>query len=337
MTQETPESTRFIQDTIEYFKDSVSHDELFLLLNHQKAWENFMVEANLPREEAEVLREGLRKLEEGLYMEDMDRLQSDPLETERFLKEFSWLKEELEGQIRKLRELADEADKVHRNCTVTNIMASSTGATSGVLSMLGLALAPVTAGISLTLYATGMVLGTASAVTSVSSSIVEHTKTSSLKAEASRLTSAGSDKGEEFAKAMYKNIFRIILLTRDFLDVLPNIGKHVRAIKLAKANPRLLAHAKRLMTAGRVSVRSGKQVQKAFGGTALAMTKRARIMGAAAASIFLVMDVANIVEESKHLYEGAKAESAGELRQHAQLLERKLEELTQTHERLKKA
>lgn len=284
-----------------------------------------------------MLREHLRKLEEDMYMEDMDRLQSDPLERERFLKEFSWLKEELEGQIRKLRELADEADKVHRSCTVTNIVASSTGATSGVLSMLGLALAPVTAGVSLTLCATGMVLGTASTVTSVSSSIMEHTKTSSLKAKANQLTLAGSDKEEGISKAMCMKIPQIVSLTKNCIEVVQNIGKHVRAIKLAKANPRLLARAKRLMTAGRVSVRSGKQVQKAFGGTALAMTKRARIMGAATASIFLVMDVANIVEESKHLYEGAKAESAEDFRMQAQFLESKLEELIQTHERLKKA
>ncbi|KAF0881516.1 APOL3 protein, partial [Crocuta crocuta] len=328
------ESSSFIEDTIEYFRDSMSRDELHLLLTDQKAWENFLAEATLPREEAEVLREHLRKLEEDMYMEDMDRLQSDPLERERFLKEFSWLKEELEGQIRKLCELADEADKVHKNCTITNIVASSTGATSGVLSILGLALAPVTAGVSLTLCATGMVLGTASAVTSVSSSIVEHRKTSSLKAEANQLTSAGSDKEEGVSKAMGTKIHQIVSLTKNCIEVVQNVGKHVRAIKLAKANPRLLARAKRLMTAGRVSVRSGKQVQKAFGGTALAMTKRARIMGAAAASIFLVMDVANIVEESKHLYEGAKAESAEDFRMQAQFLESKLEELIQTHDRL---
>ncbi|XP_029811677.1 apolipoprotein L3-like [Suricata suricatta] len=320
-----------MDDIIEYFQNSVSLDELHVLLTDQKAWESFMDEADLPREEAEMLLKRLRVLEEDLYTQEKNRLQR-----ERFLNEFPQLKQKLEGQIRKLCELADKADEVHRKCTITNIVASYTGAASGVLTLLGLGLAPVTAGISLTLSATGMGLGAASAVTSVSSTIVEHSKMSSLRAEASQVTSAGSDKGMDVAKALGKNIPQIISLTSKCIEGLENIGKNVRAIRMAKAHPRLVARAKRFMTAGQVSVRGGKQVQKAFGGTTLAMTRGARLMGAATAGIFLMMDVASILEESKHLQEGAKAESAEELRQQIKLLESKLKELIQTHERLKK-
>lgn len=84
------------------------------------------------------------------------------------------MKRELEESIAKLRELADKIDKVHRSCTISSVVANSAGAVSGVLTVLGLALAPMTAGISLGLSATGLGLGAAAAVTSVSTSIVEH-------------------------------------------------------------------------------------------------------------------------------------------------------------------
>ncbi|KAL6031934.1 hypothetical protein STEG23_004784, partial [Scotinomys teguina] len=115
-----------------------------------------------------------------------------------------------------------------------------------------------------------------------------------------------------------------------------DIKKNIDAIKLAKANARLTTNAKRLMTTGKVSARNTRQIEKAFGGTALTMTKGARIMGAATAGLFLVLDVVSIVEDSKHLHEGAKAESAADLRQQAQDLEQKLQELIQVHDSLTK-
>lgn len=88
------------------------------------------------------------------------------------------------------------------------------------------------------------------------------------------------------------------------------------------------------MTAQSVSVRSGSQVIKAFRGSALAVTKGARIMGAATPGTYLAMDVYNLVKDSRHLKEGAKAESAEELRQDARELERKLEIVTKIYESL---
>lgn len=63
----------------------------------------------------------------------------------------------------------------------------------------------------------------------------------------------------------------------------------------------------------------------------MAMTKKARIRGAAIAGVFLVVDVYHLVKDSMHLYDGAKSESASELRALAEELEVKLEEITQIH------
>lgn len=325
-----PESKSLLEDIIESVQNTVSFEELHFLLTDHEAWEAFLTEATLSREEADALREGLNELERTMYTEAKDQLAR-----ERFLSEFPKLKVELEERIRKLHELADNVDRVHKNCTISNIVASSTGAASGLLSILGLGLAPFTAGTSLALSAVGAGLAAASVVTQVSTSIVEYSSESSAKAQASRLTPIDFDKGKVVAKVLCDTIPQISSSTGKCIQALQNIAKNVHAIKLAKVKPRLVANARRLMRAQRVSVRSSRQVQKAFGGTALGMTKGARIMGAATAGLFLAMDVVNLVKDSEHLQKGAKAESADEMRQQARELEKNLEELTKIYESLK--
>ncbi|XP_023584794.1 apolipoprotein L3-like isoform X1 [Trichechus manatus latirostris] len=264
--------------------------------------------------------------------EDKDMLQKELLDRDRFLDEFPMVKMELEERIRELHALADKVDKTHRDCTISCVVANSVSAFSGVLTILGLALAPVTAGVSLSLSATGMGLGTAAAITSVSTSIVEHSNRLSAKSKASKLLSTGHCEG--VVKAVLRNTANLVDTTVRCIRNSSNIKKSMHVIKLAKDNPHLVADARCLMTTGKISIQSGKQVQKAFGGTILAMSKGARVMGMATAGFSLLVDVFNLVQESKHLHEGAKAESAEELREKARELERKLEELTKIHKNL---
>lgn len=328
------ESESFLEEVTEYFRNTVSREELQLLLTEGKAWEKFVTEADLSREEADALREYLKELETDLALEDKDSLLQDQLERTRFLQEFPRVKLEIEAQIGKLHALAAKVDKVHRDCTISNVVATSTGAASGILTVLGLALAPVTAGFSLALSATGLGLGVAASVTGVSASIVDKVNSSLAEREASRLMSTSFNKAEVISESLGESTPQIVSLTKNFIQGLPRIGKNIRAIKLAKANPRLAANAKRFMTAGQVSVRNRRLVKKTFEGTVLAMTKNARIIGMATAGVALLMDVGFLVKESIHLQQGAKAESAERLRQQAQELEKKLEELTRIYESL---
>ncbi|XP_028634685.1 apolipoprotein L2-like [Grammomys surdaster] len=266
--------------------------------------------------------------------EDEEKIQSDLWHKQRFLDVYPRVKLELEERIRKLHALADKVDKVHRDCTISQVVASSTAAVSGVLTILGLTLAPVTAGVSLALSATGLGLGTAAAVTSVSTSIVEKVSVVSAEAEASKLVPTNKDTVKEIKDILDQGGPRLVSLSKNSFKNLENIKKNIQAIKLAKANPHLAINAKRLMTTGMISAGKTKQVQKAFGGTALAMRKGARITGAATAGIFFLLDVIKLVEDSKHLHEGAKSESAAELRQQAWDFEQKLQELKQVHDTL---
>ncbi|KAF5919822.1 hypothetical protein HPG69_009811 [Diceros bicornis minor] len=90
------ESSSFIEDTVWYFWNTVSNEELQLLLTDDEAWETFVAEADLSRDEADTLHEGLN---------------TDQLNW-KFLKEFPQVKWELEESIGKLQVLADKIDKV---------------------------------------------------------------------------------------------------------------------------------------------------------------------------------------------------------------------------------
>ncbi|XP_010858919.1 PREDICTED: apolipoprotein L3-like, partial [Bison bison bison] len=310
------ESQSFFEDVLEYFQGSVRWEQLQFLLTEDKPWENFVTEADLSREEADVLRECLIKLQTDLAGEDQDRLQKYQQEKERFLKEFPQVKEELKESIRKLHELADNVDKVHSDCTISNVVASSTGIASGTLSILGLVLAPFTAGLSLGLSAAGIGLGAAAAVTGLSTMVVENVHMSSAESQASLL-----------------DIAKIISYVYDLYQV-KDFGRHIRAIRVARGNPQLVATAQRYITTGRVSLRSARQVRRHFRGTALAMTRAARVRRGVLSGLFMGLDVYSLVKDAQDVQEGAKTALAENMRQKARELEKKLEELTWIYESL---
>ncbi|XP_017450738.1 apolipoprotein L2 isoform X3 [Rattus norvegicus] len=332
--EDSPASRTFIEEATEYLQHTSGRDDLKLLLTEDGAWEAFVAEAELSRADADTLRDALNALTANMAEEDQNRLQHDLQDVERFIDVFPQVKLELERHVRKLRTLADKVDKVHRDCTISKVVAGSTSTVSGVLTLLGLALVPVTAGVSLVLLATGMGLGAAAAVTSVSTGIVDYTSKSSAQTEASHLVSTSMVKVKMAAEAVVYSGPQVFSLSESCCRVLRCIEQSVYAIKLTKANPALAASVKRLMTVGSISAQSDKHVKKAFKGTALAMSRRTRIMGIATAGVSLIGDVISLVKESKNLYKGAKAKSAEELRQQARELEEKLEVLVQIYDGL---
>ncbi|XP_005379207.1 PREDICTED: apolipoprotein L3-like isoform X2 [Chinchilla lanigera] len=316
----SPDSDIFVEVIAEHILHTLSTEDLQQLLTEHVTWKILMEKTDLTREEADTVCEAL--IEKLLQAR------------KRFLNEFSLMKKELEESIAKLYALAEKVDKVHKDCTITNVVAGSGGALSGIFTILGFLLAPVTAGGSLLLSAAGMGLGAAAAVTGVTASIVDEGNKWSAQAEASHVLSTSMDAQKDILQAVVKEGVRVGFVAKQCKKAIKGTDKIIHAIKEARSNPALLANAKRLMRTGKLSVKSVEQVQKSLGGTVMTMTKSARIRGGAVSGVFFLWDVYNIVQDSLHLNEGAKTESAAEMRQQAQHLERKLEELIQIHERL---
>ncbi|XP_052016902.1 apolipoprotein L3-like [Apodemus sylvaticus] len=316
---------QFIQKTTEYLQNTVSRKDLQLLLAKEEAWKVLVAEAELSRDEETSLYRALKRLPELPTLEDKDSLQKELQDRKRFLEAFPKLKRKLQKNIRKLRALADHLDQVHRNCTISNVVTASTSAGSGVLGILGLALAPITAGGSLLLSATGLGLGIVATVTGTTSAIVERTSRWSDEAEAKRLMSDTLDILNTVL-VLGQNGLKLDKTISNVIKQLKFLGKHIRAIRVVRAN--------RLMTSGRTPAARARRVQNTFEGTALAMTPSARIMGAVTAGAFLAMDVDSILKDARHLCNGAKSESGEDLRALAQELEEMLKKISQIHKTL---
>ncbi|XP_054574613.1 apolipoprotein L3-like [Eptesicus fuscus] len=318
-----PERKDFV-DAIEYLKDPWNQEKLQHLLSFE-SWKRFVAAAKLSRDEADALYADLSQLEALMAMEDQEN-------RERFMKAFPQVKQDLEDRIRKLYALADKVDKVHKDCTITQVAAASTGTASGILSIAGLCLAPVTAGASLVLSATGVGLGAAAAVTGVTANIVDMSKDASAKAEASRLASTGIDT-EKVGEEAVCPTREIASLARKCFQSLEYIVKKADVLNADESNSIKAAEFSGFKHMGAVLAQSRILGQVCRGSTQT-ISRGARVFGAATAGLFLLADVVDLVKESIHLHEGAKAPSAGNLRQQAQELERRLEELTRIHKSL---
>ena len=283
------------------------------------------------REDADELHNYLNELKRVLVEEDQERLPKEQLDRRRFLNKFPRVKRQLEEFIGKFHELADKVEKVHKGCTISNVMAHSTGAVSSILTIVGLALTPVTMGASLVLLATGIGLGVAAGVTSVSTSIIERVKRSSTETEASRMMSTVVKKWEVLLEVLNNNPHINDTKKKEAVQC---IEMHIHAMETGNANSGSAANASIYMSPGRISVPAIQHIETGFKATALTITKGARIAGLAAAGLFLLVDVGFLVKESMHLHDGAKTEAAESLRRRAWELERKLEELTQIYESL---
>lgn len=275
-----------------------------------------------------------------------------------FLKLFPAQKKEVETCIRHLRQMADNMDKIHKDCTIANLAANSASASSGIMTILGLALAPFTAGGSLFLTAAGLGFGAAAAVTGITAGIYERVSNSKEREKAQELMSKcerslrmvtcpdETDFSPEFSPGSNKDVEENLKTAASTVasqmpkmyTSLNGIKTNVRAMKTLHTNPGLKVLAKRVAAAGsttRRAIKGTKQVEKAFAGTAFAMTKGARLAGAATAGVFVIYDAYSLVQDAKHLTEGAKTETAAEIRNNASNLEKKLEDLNELYEALR--
>lgn len=274
-----------------------------------------------------------------------------------FLKQFPKQREEIEKCIQCLKEMADNIDKTHKRCTIASVAANSTSVASGILTILGLTLAPLTAGGSLALTATGIGLGAAAAATSISANLYENVSNSKERSKANDLlakcqsnleTLTCSDevdfrsKFSPASEATGDHLKHVLSPASKIPGVIcksvTGIRTNVRAFQLVKANPGLKALAKRLTAAGstaRNAAKGTKQVQKALAGTTFAMSKSARVLGATAAGVFVLLDAYSLVKDSIHLAKGAQVEAAVDIREKASQLEKDLQNLSELYEELK--
>lgn len=276
---------------------------------------------------------GGHKTDEGEVEVEDDALTDEELE---FLKQFPSWKKDAEERIRKLYAIADSIDKSHQKATKTNVVSKSASVVSGIMSLLGLALAPVTAGGSLMLTAAGAGLGVVSGVTNIVTDVKENSRKTRALAEANRIMPTSDQELEEVRGKKTAYVMATGEVVSKCGTAWKTINNHIRSLQLTKTHPHLTSAAKKLMSAGQVSTRTSRQVQKAFGGTALAMTKNALMKNGLLAAVFLAQDIHSLYEDLKDLEAGTPTELAKELRERAEVLDRALSDETRRYQSLKK-
>nr|ACJ67900.1 apolipoprotein L-I [Papio hamadryas] len=342
-TGDPQESNVSLEDYLNYFQKNVSPQEMLLLLSDHKAWERVVATAELPRDEADELYKALNKLIRHMVMKDKNWLEEVQQHRKRFLEEFPRLERELQDKIRRLCDLAGQVQKVHKGATIANAFSSTLGVASGVLTFLGLGLAPFTAGSSLVLLEPVTGLGIAAALTGITSGSVEYAKKRWAQAEAHELVNKSLDTVEEMNEFLYHNIPNFISLRVNLVKFTEDTGKAIRAIRQARANPHSVSHVPASLhrvtepvSATSVEERARVvEMERVAESRTTEVIRGAKIVDKVFEGALFVLDVVGLVCQLKHLHEGAKSKTAEELKKVAQELEKKLNILNKKYETLR--
>ncbi|XP_013366735.1 PREDICTED: apolipoprotein L2-like [Chinchilla lanigera] len=330
------ESSSFIEDVIECLQDIVSREDLQLLVTEDKAWETILAEAGLTRDEADVLREALKGLIDDMAKMDQERQHEGQQARERFLALFPQLKVELMEDIKKLHALAGQANKVHLNYILTNVLGVPNATASEILTLLDLVMASFTARGQPAPSGQGDKSRARSSVTEVSSSPEDHSSTLPDQDEARDLMSAIVEKLTRFTESVGRFPPKVFSPTENWKQFLEGVGKNISAIKLASSDLELINKVKLAIKMENIMVQDGTElVQTTFGHTAVAISRETKIFCTATGAVFLGLDLYNLVQNSVYLQEGEKSVLGNALREQAQELESILEHLNQAYEHLK--
>ncbi|RXN02522.1 apolipo L4-like protein [Labeo rohita] len=220
-----------------------------------------------------------------------------------FIGVFSQRHSRMEQFLSDLEESAVQLDRMKKGASISTVAGSSVGIAGGVLSIVGLALAPVTAGASLALTLTGVGLGVTSGVNSLVTGVTE--------------AAVNNHHGKNA-----QNIFQ------RYMD---DVGKILDCLEQASTEERLEElDVVGMFGAGKLIPNIGQLVK----GTPLALSKSARAGFITLNAFFIGLDVLFICKDSISLAKGSKSEISQLIRSRASLWKSELETWQKIHDSL---
>lgn len=245
-------------------------------------------------------------------------------------KEFSARAGRMSEFLDSVEESTVQLDKVHFGSKISSIASSSVGATGGVLTIVGLALSPVSGGLSLGLTLAGIGMGVTSGVNTIVTTATEVgvNATQSKKANQAlknfmedvevldeileNLAMKKTPK-EEFSTAMGKVALKVCGLARAVDGLIDTVS----AFRLFKVGEVLEDVAKVAQQAGRGAGRVAQDlpdIGQAAARGPLVMAKSARAGLIAVNALFVGLDVFFIIKDGMTLASGSKSETVKFLR-----------------------
>uniref|UniRef100_H3BYU5 Uncharacterized protein n=1 Tax=Tetraodon nigroviridis TaxID=99883 RepID=H3BYU5_TETNG len=235
-----------------------------------------------------------------------------------FIKEFDGRRDRMLKFLDAVEESADQLDRMHLGARISSIASSSVGATGGVLTIVGLALSPVTAGLSLGLTIAGIGMGVTSGVNSIVTTATEAGVNSTQKNKANEAL----ENFMEDIKVLRVSIGKVVLKLCGVARAIDGLVDAVSAFRMFKTGELLEGAANVAQQAGRGAGRVAQELpdmgQAAARGP-LVMAKAARAGLIVVNALFVTLDVFFIVKDGMSLAKGSKNELAKFLRARAAL------------------
>ncbi|XP_044186057.1 uncharacterized protein LOC122966125 isoform X4 [Thunnus albacares] len=275
-----------------------------------------------------------------------------------FISEFDERQTRMLQFLNDLEESAVKLDRMNKGAKISSVAGSSVGAVGGVLSIIGLALSPVTAGVSLTLTMTGAGLGITRGVNSIVTTVTEigvnctyQTKASEAFKSFMEDVQSLQDCLEEVSRQTVTNmeaskIYMGMGVGKVLLKV-GGVGKGIKSLADDASALKLLKSKKQIAGAGKVVAEEGKLLrnmskvasdvpdagQAAVKGS-LALTKSARagLIGLNALSVG--MDIFTIYKDSISLAKGSETEVSKLIRARAALWSSEMDSWKKIHDSL---
>ncbi|XP_049416503.1 uncharacterized protein apol isoform X1 [Epinephelus fuscoguttatus] len=272
-----------------------------------------------------------------------------------FIDEFSERQPRMLQFLKDLEESAVQLDRMNTGAKISSVAGSSVGAVSGVLSIVGLALIPVTAGVSLTLTMAGLGLGITSGVNSAVTTAAEIGVNRKHQTKASEVFQRFMEDVQSLQDCLFSSMVPKVEASE--VDVVLGVGKIVtKAGTVGKsidsftdAASALLKSDEVITSAGRVAVQEGETLRNVprvaadlpdigqaavKGPLALSKSARAGLIGLNA--LFLGMDIVFICKDSMSLAKGSKTEISQLIRARAALWSSEMDSWQRIHDSLSK-
>ncbi|XP_044037297.1 uncharacterized protein LOC122868917 [Siniperca chuatsi] len=274
-----------------------------------------------------------------------------------FISEFSERQPRMLEFLKDLEESAVQLDRMNKGAKISSVAGSSVGAIGGVLSIIGLALIPVTAGVSLALTMTGVGMGITSGVNSVVTTATEIGVNCKHQKKASEVFQSFMEDVQSLQDYLEEVTNQIAKQETSRIGVAVGVGKvlckagvvlkGIDSLVDAASAVKLLKSKELITSAGKVVAQEGKALcnvprvasdipdigQAAVKGS-LALSKSARAGLIAVNALFVGMDIFFICKDSISLAKGSETEVSQFIRARSALWRSEMDSWQKIHDSL---
>ncbi|XP_064843798.1 uncharacterized protein LOC135555368 isoform X1 [Oncorhynchus masou masou] len=279
---------------------------------------------------------------------------------QRFIGQFSQRRPRMEQFLTELEENAVQLDRMKLGAKISSVAGSSVGVAGGILTIVGLALTPVTGGVSLALTIAGASLGVTSGVNSLTTGITEMKVNSIHEKKASDIFQNFMEDVESLQECL-EDVARNMepILGQSRVDVVLGAGNVIftagairkgidTIIDCASAlSVKTFANEDLIASAGKLVLQEGKaarnlpklagdipDIGQVAKGTPLALSSSARAGFITLNALFIGLDVFFICKDSISLAKGSKSERSQLIRARSALWRTEMESWQRIHDSL---